>query len=446
MTVSKDALLRKIEQHVANMPPVRAFEVNGQAVLFCEADTQGIVYADFMFDLNGVTQAERPLVGLLCRCLKAASAKVAGTDRFRHVLGGFEADIVPVSAENAMIRLRTKCFARDADKLAALVAAIYESEEMLCGEAAVAAVLQHTLCRMDTALVREAEKFTPAAAGRRFFHSRSVWHEAAGIGLYHYVLNIHKNKKSIDFRQLLALKRSFLCPKNTSLRLTCDKACLEKMMRCIPNMTETPYFRRFLATSPHYGTRNSPAHIETAVTRSETHSVASALDLRQIAGKKAFAADDGVMAVVCAILDARLTRIVRQEGGAYGTRCSYTADGLLTMLSYGDPHTTRTIDTFAKVFGQACEGLPVPVLAFGVLNQFIRPRHVSLCGYAALERAVYNVKDDAYEHFLFSILETTDENAYQRLQQLSGWPQSVFILGSRTGVEALTQTEIYGTD
>ncbi|MHB8709501.1 MAG: insulinase family protein, partial [Desulfuromonadales bacterium] len=52
-----------------------------------------------------------------------------------------------------------------------------------------------------------------------------------------------------------------------------------------------------------------------------------------------------------------LHREIREKGGAYGGMAGYNADGgLLSLLSYRDPHLLRTLEVYREAVDWACRG------------------------------------------------------------------------------------------
>jgi hypothetical protein len=52
-----------------------------------------------------------------------------------------------------------------------------------------------------------------------------------------------------------------------------------------------------------------------------------------------------------------LHREIREKGGAYGGIAGYNADGgLLSLISYRDPHLLRTLDVYRQAIEWACRG------------------------------------------------------------------------------------------
>jgi len=93
-------------------------------------------------------------------------------------------------------------------------------------------------------------------------------------------------------------------------------------------------------------------------------------------------ADAAPLLVLAKLLRANfLHREIREKGGAYGGLAGYNADGgLLSLLSYRDPHLLRTLDVYRQAIDWACssefsaEMLQEAILAaFGELDRPLSP-------------------------------------------------------------------------
>jgi Zn-dependent M16 (insulinase) family peptidase len=93
-------------------------------------------------------------------------------------------------------------------------------------------------------------------------------------------------------------------------------------------------------------------------------------------------ADAAPLLVLAKLLRANfLHREIREKGGAYGGLAGYNADGgLLSLLSYRDPHLLRTLEVYRQAIDWACVGefsaemMQEAILAaFGELDRPLSP-------------------------------------------------------------------------
>jgi len=92
--------------------------------------------------------------------------------------------------------------------------------------------------------------------------------------------------------------------------------------------------------------------------------------------------DAATLLVLAKLLRANyLHREIREKGGAYGGMAGFNADGgLLSLLSYRDPHLLRTLEVYRQAIDWACQGeftdemLREAILAvFGELDRPLSP-------------------------------------------------------------------------
>jgi Zn-dependent M16 (insulinase) family peptidase len=92
--------------------------------------------------------------------------------------------------------------------------------------------------------------------------------------------------------------------------------------------------------------------------------------------------DAAALLVLAKLLRANyLHREIREKGGAYGGMAGFNADGgLLSLLSYRDPHLLRTLEVYRQAIDWACRGeftdemLREAILAvFGELDRPLSP-------------------------------------------------------------------------
>jgi Zn-dependent M16 (insulinase) family peptidase len=92
--------------------------------------------------------------------------------------------------------------------------------------------------------------------------------------------------------------------------------------------------------------------------------------------------DAAALLVLAKLLRANyLHREIREKGGAYGGMAGFNADGgLLSLLSYRDPHLLRTLEVYRQAIDWACQGeftdemLREAILAvFGELDRPLSP-------------------------------------------------------------------------
>jgi Zn-dependent M16 (insulinase) family peptidase len=92
--------------------------------------------------------------------------------------------------------------------------------------------------------------------------------------------------------------------------------------------------------------------------------------------------DAAVLVVLAKLLRANfLHREIREKGGAYGGLAGFNADGgLMSLLSYRDPHLLRTLDVYRQAVEWACRGeftdemvREAILAAFGELDRPLSP-------------------------------------------------------------------------
>ncbi len=132
----------------------------------------------------------------------------------------------------------------------------------------------------------------------------------------------------------------------------------------------------------------------------------------------------GDWAVLCQLLrDDFLHNRIRARGGAYGSGITVDRLGLMTTYSYRDPHLRQTLDTYAAI-GDYLRTLQISdedlkKYIIGTTNQFNPPLTAYGSGMVALSRHFSGLTQEEVEKNLEEVLRTDFEQLKSKADQMS---------------------------
>ncbi|HEY4254736.1 MAG TPA: insulinase family protein, partial [Chlamydiales bacterium] len=320
--------------------------------------TNQIVYADLLFDLPELKLEELPLVSLLARSwteLGCAGKNYEQTlQSVQASTGGIDAHLaLHLSAKDPNLllpafSLRGKALDRNAKPFFQLLFDFANAPDFSDRRRLKQWLLQHA-SDLEENLTKNSLSYATQAALSSFSVASTIYNQWNGFPYYQYVQSLLKKDAWIEQLAPLAAK---LVSGTPHLILASSAKTLETLQA--HDFYALGSWKKRAQNTPWKG--NYP--LEKTSSRAEIISspvAFTALGMRTSAYK-----DPGVAELMIStelLENVVLHKEIREKGGAYGSRASYSpTSGNYHLSSYRDPNLSQTIATFHKAIDQIAQG------------------------------------------------------------------------------------------
>jgi len=356
-----------------------AYKINNQirenedvTVVYHDDFTNGIVYFDFLFDLDKVPKTLSPYIGLFAIALGYFNTENYSyselDNEINMVTGGMEFRPMNYSIEyedktrgsKTFMKISVRALTENMDRCIELIKEIlfktdYNDKKRL------KEIVQETASRVN---MRITSSGNIAAAKRAlsYISQCGMFNEVtSGIGYYEFLKDIEDNfeeKSEIVSEVFNRLTEMIFSKDNLMINVTTDEgeyAVVEskfaEFIKCLPdkaivNEEEFNGFNIMAETDFATPTRFKLSN------KNEGYKTAGKIQYVARAGNFVKKGYDykGALSILKVILNYDyLWTNVRVKGGAYGASCSFLRDGAAFFTSYRDPKLKETIDVYEKV-------------------------------------------------------------------------------------------------
>ncbi len=379
--------------------------------------TNQILYADLIFDLPAVEQADLPYLQLLLSLIPELGVGSRSYQENLHYMhahtGGVTAFVGlytqtdhPKTVRPA-IGLHGKALYRKSDKLLTLYTEIIQSLRLDEKERIEELVMQQAT-RLENRLTQNALRYGLQLAASSFSPVSFINEQCQGLTYYKMIQKVAQNKERLlpDLIQRLnRLKEELLFASKPNLILSCTQDLVEALekknwhgLMDLPYKEPRPWKDDYLLPSIESQGRpiTSPVAftVEAFQVCSYTHPHSPALH---------------IAALLCDNL--LLHQKIREEGGAYGADATYSAiTGVFNFHTYRDPHLATSVTSFHEAIDLIASGnfkeKELSQAKLGIIQHFdapVAPGNRAMNAYTQLREGRSKAMRQQYRNKLLSL-------------------------------------------
>lgn len=328
--------------------------IGGTKVLFHEEFTNGIEYVNLNFDLRVLPKELIPYASLLSDILCMVNTEkysYGDLNRYLNInTGGFSTSLntyLESNDDNKLIpvfKLNSKIMNSKTNKLFELIEEVILKSKFTDNER-----IKEVLIRLQSQIEASFKRNGYNVAARRlpsYYSNEGMFNELSNGLEYYWFLtditkNFDKNAETIK-NNLLKVTKLLFVKDNMMSTVTCSKEDFEKYSNALTLFIKVLPTEKPVYNSWQFKFENKNEGI---LTTSKVQFVMTGYDFKKLGYKW-----NGNMRVLSQVLSSDyLHNQVRVIGGAYGGRCSFSIDGLVSFGSYRDPNLKSTFDVYNKI-------------------------------------------------------------------------------------------------
>ncbi|MDO5757123.1 MAG: insulinase family protein [Rhodobacterales bacterium] len=345
-------------------------------VLFHHRQTNGLAYVDVAFDLGG--GADLASAAFFARVLLRSGAANRSARDMAHWMGvetgGIACEVVsaPLAQERgeaSYLVLRARVFA---DKISDLFANLGEllSRWQIPERGHLAQIVSSELLRVRGQILPKAHEFID----RRLRRHVNAADQTDGLSYLQFLHDFHvllEDDPDQAAERLRKSRNALLCLARLSIGITSDKRPEAHLSNIHENLVNALPVEILGKTGADTAVAQPS---EGFIVASNANYVGTAFHMKQNGAI-------GALPVALKYLETGYVwQKIREEGGAYGALCRGSlSSGIITFLSYRDPHILRTVDVFEAAVQHldvtmSAEDLSRAIIAtIGALNRPLSP-------------------------------------------------------------------------
>jgi presequence protease len=429
--------------------PLESMEQKGTPVLYHDLFTNGIAYMDIGFDLGALPQRYLPYIHLFGRSLFEIGTQkedyVALTQRIGSKTGGIYStthisDVKASKESTSWLFVRGKAMLDHTNDMLDIIKDVLMTVKLDNPERFKQMALE-AKARAEQKLVPEGHRIVNMRLRSHYGQADRIAEETSGLSYLFFlrglVTEIDQNWPSVlsdltEIHRLLINKNSML------VNVTLDSKGWSSFQ---PQVKEFIDSIPLLDKSKEAWSLTELPEFEGLTIPSQVNYVGKAINLYETGYKY-----HGSAHVICRFLrNSWLWDRVRVQGGAYGAFCLFDRlTGTLTMVSYRDPNTMKTIDIFdqsAKFLrdlelsdDELTKGI---IGAIGDIDDYKLP---DAKGYSSMSQHLAKVTDEDRQQIRDEVLGTTKADFKKFADVLEAFKTEgiVKILGSGKSIEEMT--------
>ncbi len=352
---------------VAEEPEVQSSlsEVSGMPIRWFDQPTNGIAYVSGHLDTSGLSEEQLGYLPLFCTLLTQIGASgYSHTDmaeRMEAATGGiFLRTVVldnPVDitgCQQGIVTIKGKALVRNQGQMLEIIRDIFTAPDFTDFKR-LHTVINQVKTSMENSIPSSGHSYAARAAASQLTAAsrlRELWNGLEQVRLTKELAKRSPEELGAFAATMTAIARQLLCRQRISLSVCAEKHTFEEIGASMASfILELPTGTDAAAPAPpcfaphgeYRGWAASvPVNYVTQVFRavSYTHP------------------DSAALLVLSKLMRANfLHREIREKGGAYGGMASYnTEGGTFSLLSYRDPHLSRTLNVYDQAVAWAIKG------------------------------------------------------------------------------------------
>lgn len=393
--------------------------------------TNGIVYADLVLDISGLSQREMQLLPLLGRLMYMTGLPGLSyhevSKKIARLTGGLSSYLdsgTPLRSEKAleMLVFQVKFLEEDKAEVFKLLQDILLRSD-LSDQQRIRSIIKEKRNDFSSSVISSGPSYTSLRAAARLSTVQAREDQWRGIDQLLYLSSLNADdaeQLKVLAEELQALRNTIMCRSRSILHITADSEIQEELKELgselLSSLTDSESSKKATAEASlfHSLSKRTPFGVTTANSRvSENHediSLEALICPAQVASNSlAFAsaapgsADQIYQGLLANILSIdHLYEQIRIKGGAYGAFCTVNLlEGLVLFSSYRDPRIIPSLEAFRRVLETAAEeGISKKSIDQAVLSSVgreIRPLVPSEKGNLGFKRWLYGISDQFRE-------------------------------------------------
>ncbi len=367
------------------------------SVLISPLLTNGIVYADFVFDVSDFTLEELEYVSLLSRMLTMTNVGSLSYSEFltrlRFSTGAFsslfESGTTCDDKEKDFLLIRFKSLREHYGESLSLIHSLLLDGDFSSPER-IKAVLRDIQSDFESSITREAHLFALSSASRSFSPALYTAERTQGISFWLRVVELLKEDSALVGERVGRVARKVFGRNRITFHVVCEKDDVAEVGRLsssfissLPVVEKGEYVKKDL--------------------RGEEKNIAYTLSSPVSYTSLVFKAPDplskitGPMRVFLSLLSrSMLWRLEREKGGAYGSGASLDInENTAFFYTYRDPRLDASLDDFIRaVESETLTEEKLEDTKLRVLSREVKPTGPQSRGLVDLRRYLYSISDD----------------------------------------------------
>jgi Zn-dependent M16 (insulinase) family peptidase len=409
--------------------PFQEATVESSKTLWFAQPTNGITYLHLHFDISGLGELLRPYLPLFCALMPQIGA--AGHDylamarRITAATGGIRfgtnllENPLDLNDMRPVMEIKGKALDRNQKNLCGILTDMLTSPDFTDLER-LKTVIGQVRTSMENSIPGAGHSFAARAAAASLTPAAALREEWSGM----FQAQIIQNASNLDGFGLVTLAEKF--KEIASKLLTSTRATLAITSEERAHKSMTDPLSKLLAALPGQGSQpKMQSHDFTSqATAIGWHFNVPVAYVSQVFRTVPYTHPDApALMVLAKLLRADfLHREIREKGGAYGGMAGYNAHGgLLSMLSYRDPHLERTLDIYCQAITWACqEKFSDEAVKQSILTAFAeldRPLSPGGRGYREFLHKQQGVTQEMLQDFRNGLLAVNQEQLHNTAQK-----------------------------
>ena len=400
--------LQDLPREVQVVPSEQISLSHGVSSYFHDIFTNGIVYLDFAFDTQELTEGYLPFLPLLGKAVCGSGLPGITYDNVAQLLslytGGFTyhlsagGDIHNLLNKKAHIFFRIKTLKENVKETFDLLKRLLIEADFDDRERVKDLILE-LKNEFKAALIPHGHQFVSTRAGSRLSPAIKVQEQFEGISQLFFLSEFAsdlKNRLNDIIYTLKDIRRVLLARTNVVINVTAEKSSfkevkdeLESLVNALPQKASTDSVKQ-------------SAKEEKIKTKAESFIITSPVGYvaKAIFGAQFGSPENGYEAVLSHFLRTGfLWEKIRMRGGAYGVfAVPYGTEGIFIFSSYRDPNIIDTLKAFRESLDYAYQGVidadQIEKAIIGTVGKDEKPLDPGERGFANFKRKLYGVTDE----------------------------------------------------
>lgn len=327
--------------------------------------TNGMVYADLVFDMPALAEEELPYVRLLTLLLPqlgcSGKGYIATLELMQSCCAGIEVSLAlhtqaqDFSQSAPAVMVHSHCLSRKANQMFPLIKAITQTSDFSDTDRIQEVLLKH-YTSLDSSINQGGMRYATNLACSALGSSGRISYAWYGLEYFQFIRELVKNLPSILpslIEKLKNLRERLFSTSTPQLVLCCDAAEFSKLKAA--QFFQAAYWDNSASAAMAWQPKYRPNEIV-----SQARLIGSQVAFSTKACQTVPYCHNAAPALLLAtslMENLILHPKVREQGGAYGAGASSNATaGIFHLYAYRDPHIKRTVDVFEEALQRISDG------------------------------------------------------------------------------------------
>ena len=413
-------------------------------IFYVPGDTNGVIYAELSFNLDGISEENYHYLGLLCELIGKLDTEKYGFNEIPTKIdlytGGISSSCSAYFGTDGNIKralnIGIKALSRNVNELFDIVEQTV-NKMLFDKQDSIKLIIKDRISKLESHLTQNGHM---TAVNRALSYSNPAYKfkdETSGIGYLKFLYSLDKNFKDDDIKKIRALAIEVLSQGRLTVGISCDE-CDFNMAKGIKNII----YERKQSSEEHIYLKSDMVS-EGIITSGKIQYVAKSSDYKKVGYNYS-----GKLLVLKNIIDLEyLWNTVRVQGGAYGCGCNFLRSGSMYMYSYRDPNLKKTLETFNAAsefisnFNADEEAMASYII--GAVNSLDRPLNKEQRLKTALIRHIAGISSEMHQKERDEVLSCTSEDIRAYAPMLKTMADSPYICVIGNGDNIKNDKELF---